>query len=215
MLRHRLDNGTCSLLPQAGTLAGNTLSKVIALARSQNVVEASVGLATINALADQRAYHSSQEDITDLLHIRRSERVGIVGHIEPIVQKIKQRSNECFVFDEAKSGMNGIRDVSQEVDILPRCDVVILSATSLLNNTFDSLLEMSSHAREICIMGPSTPLLPEFFQERGVTLLAGRQIIDADKILQIISEAGGTKRFGGVTKKINLILKNALNLNSS
>jgi uncharacterized protein (DUF4213/DUF364 family) len=56
-------------------------------------------------------------------------------------------------------------------------------------------------------MGPSTPLLPEFFYARGVTLLAGRRITDADAILRIVSETGGTKRFGKVSKKVNIVLK--------
>jgi hypothetical protein len=77
----------------------------------------------------------------------------------------------------------------------------------LLNHTFDGLLALASRAREICVMGPSTPLLPEFFCARGVTLLAGRQITDADAILRIVSEAGGTKRFGKVSKKVHIVLK--------
>jgi hypothetical protein len=38
-------------------------------------------------------------------------------------------------------------------------------------------------------------------------MLAGRQILEADKLLQIVSEAGGTRSFGKVTKKINIMLK--------
>jgi hypothetical protein len=30
---------------------------------------------------------------------------------------------------------------------------------------------------------------------------------DADAILRIVSEAGGTKRFGKVSKKVNIVLK--------
>jgi hypothetical protein len=38
-------------------------------------------------------------------------------------------------------------------------------------------------------------------------VLAGRQIVEADKLLQIVSEAGGTRSFGKVTKKVNIVLR--------
>jgi uncharacterized protein (DUF4213/DUF364 family) len=208
MLGHRLGKGTCSLLPQAGTLTGIEVGQAIPFCRSQNVVEASIGLATLNALIDWTGdAGSSNEELVELLHINQHDRVGVVGQIAPIVNAIRQRANTCVVFDEGKVGQEGITDTAQEREMLPQCDVVILSATSLLNHTFDGLLIQASGAREICVMGPSTPLLPEVFRVRGVTLLAGCQITDANQILRIVSEAGGTKCFGKVSKKVNIVLK--------
>ncbi len=207
VLRYRVAPGGCSLLSQAGTLAGQEVSQLIPLTRSSNVVEASVGLAAINALAEQEGKNSSQQDLIDLLHISRKDRVGMIGCIEPLVRKIRQRTESLFVFDEAKSEMDGLAETHEIPTILPRCHVVLLSATTLVNKTFDALMEMSSQAREICVLGPSTPLFPEFFQTRGMTVLAGRQIIDADTLLQIVSEAGGTRSFGKVTQKVNIVLK--------
>jgi uncharacterized protein (DUF4213/DUF364 family) len=214
MLRYRLGKGTCSLLPQAGTLAGLEVGQAISLCRSHNVVEASIGLATLNALIDwtgdvdsSNDKGSSNDELVELLHIDSHDQVGMVGHIAPVVNAIRQHTNRCVIFDEGKLGQEGITDTAQESTILSQCDVVILSATSLLNHTFDSLLLQASGAREICVMGPSTPLLPEVFRARGVTLLAGRQITDANQILRIVSEAGGTKRFGMVSKKVNIVLK--------
>ncbi len=208
MLRHRLDGGACSLLSQAGTLAGMDVQQAIPLFRSHNVVEASIGLATLNALCEwQEGEGVSNEDFGELLHIGSSDRVGMVGHIAPVVKTIRQRAKECIVFDEGKTGQDGITDTDQESEVLPECDVVILSATSLLNQTFDTLLTQSAGAREMCVMGPSTPLVPELFHERGVTLLAGRRFTDADALLRIVSEAGGTKRFGRVSQKVNVRLE--------
>lgn len=208
VLRHRLDSGGCSLLSQAGTLSGQDVSQLISLTCSSNIVKTSVGLAAINALAEQgREHSSSQQDLIDLLQITEKDQVGMIGCIEPLVQKIRQRTDKLFVFDEAKSELADITETRVIPDILPRCDVVLLSATTLVNKTFDALMRRSSQAREICLLGPSTPLFPEFFQSRGVTVLAGRQILDADKLLQIISEAGGTRSFGNVTRKVNIVLK--------
>ena len=207
VLRHRLDSRGCSLLSQAGTLSGQEVSQLIPLACSSNVVEASVGLAAINALAEQGEEDSSQQDLVELLQITEKDQVGMIGCIEPLVRRIRQQTDSLFVFDEAKSGLAGITEAHVIPAILPRCDVVLLSATTLVNKTFDSLMEMASQSRGICLLGPSTPLFPKFFQTRGITVLAGRQIVEADKLLQIVSEAGGTRSFGKVTRKINIVLK--------
>ncbi len=85
--------------------------------------------------------------------------------------------------------------------------MVLLSATSLLNGTFDDVLSMASGAREICVIGPSAPLLPDIFRDRGVTMLSGRRFTDVDRLLRIVSEAGGTRCFGPVSVKVNIRLK--------
>lgn len=207
VLRYRVDSGGCSLLSQAGTLSGQEVSQLIPLTCSSNVVEAAVGLAAISALAEEGGENSSQQDLIDLLKITKKDQVGMIGCIEPLVRRIRQRTDKLFVFDEAKSELANITETRVIPAILPRCDVVLLSATTLVNKTFDSLMRRSSQAREICLLGPSTPLFPEFFRSRGITMLAGRQILDADKLLQIVSEAGGTRSFGKVTRKINIVLR--------
>lgn len=208
MLRHRLEKEGCSLLPHAGTLAGIEAERAILFLLSQNVVEASIGLAALNAVIDWKGNAgSSNDELVALLHIGKNDMVGMVGDIPPVLNAIRQQANNCVVFDEGKSEQEGITETTRESEILPQCDVVILSATSLINHTFDSLLIQASEAREICVIGPSTPLAPDVFRPRGVTLLSGRRITDADLLLRIVSEAGGTRRFGMASKKINITLK--------
>ncbi len=209
MLRHRLDNAGCCLMANAGSIAGSPADRVIPLLRSPNIAETSVGLATINALIQQDRYDedSSNDDLVQLLNITSNDRVGMVGDITPIFNRIQKHAKECIVFDEGKSAWEGITDTSLEKEMLPRCDVALLSATTLLNNTFESVLSMVTGAREICVIGPSAPLLPEVFKKRGVTLLSGRRFLDADRLLRIVSEAGGTKCFGPVSLKVNIQLK--------
>ncbi|MBD3308121.1 hypothetical protein GF339_16880 [candidate division KSB3 bacterium] len=208
LLRHKLDQDTCSLLDHAGTLTGMKASHAVPLLRTPNVVTASVGLATINALAAKHLPPPPSDDppLSDLLHLTPDDRIAMIGHIEPIIQHIKPRVTHLWVFDEAKTHMPGIIPLHRQPELLPQCTVAILSATSILNHTIDALFAMTTQAREICLMGPSTPLIPAVFQPRGVTLLAGRQITNASKLLQVVSEAGGTRRFKKITKKVNIVL---------
>jgi hypothetical protein len=207
MLRYLVDGGGCSLLPYAGTLAGREAREILPMLGSKNIVEASIGLATINALAQwEGPAGSTNDDVVELLRIDPGDRVGMIGDITPVFERIRRHAKECVVFDEGKPGEAGITETALEEDLLPKCDVVILSATSLLNKTFDRMIALSGRAREICVMGPSTPLIPELFRSRGVTLLSGRRFTDPDRLLQVVSEAGGTRSFGAVSLKVNIRL---------
>lgn len=208
MLRYLLDCPGCSLLSYAGTLAGRLAAEIVPMLRSENIVEASIGLATINALARwEGPAGSSNDDLVELLHIDPHDQVGMVGDIAPVLEKIRPHADRCVVFDDGKPGEAGITETTLEEEILPQCDVVVLSATSLLNKTFDRMIALSARAREICVMGPSTPLIPELFRARGVTLLSGRRFIHPDRLLQVVSEAGGTRSFGAISLKVNIPLK--------
>ena len=207
MLRYLVDGGGCSLLPYAGTLAGKEAAEILPMLGSKNIVEASIALATINALAQwEGPAGSTNDDLVELLHIGPGDRVGMIGDITPVFERIRRHAKECIVFDEGKPGEAGITETTLEEELLPKCDVVILSATSLLNKTFDRMIALSGGAREICVMGPSAPLIPELFRSRGVTLLSGRRFTDPDRLMRVVSEAGGTKSFGPISLKVNIRL---------
>ena len=91
-------------------------------------------------------------------------------------------------------------------DVLPQCRVVIISATTLLNRTLDHLLDFCRNARELAIQGPSTPLLPEAFLDRGVTLLSGVRVVNPERALRVVSEVGGTGQFGAAVKEVTVRL---------
>ena len=104
----------------------------------------------------------------------------------PVVERVRGIGGECVVFDDGRAGEEGITETSLEEDLLPGCGVVVLSATSLLNKTFDRLVDLSAGAREICLMGASAPLAPDVFRPQGVTLLSGRRFTDPGRLLRVV-----------------------------
>jgi uncharacterized protein (DUF4213/DUF364 family) len=94
------------------------------------MLEAAVGLATINAVAAPVRGNMTDASLSELLGTTSEDRVGMVGYIGPLVKELQRCAREVIVFDEAKPLMTGITATDQETQILPGCDVVILSATS-------------------------------------------------------------------------------------
>jgi len=207
MLRYLLDADGCSILPYPGTLGGRDAAELVPLLGSPGIVEASIGLAAVNALFEPNGMAGlSTGDPVDLLGIRPKDRVAMVGYMAPVAERIRRAAAECVVFDDGRAGEEGITETRLEEDLLPGCDVVVLSATSLLNKTFDRLVELSAGAREICVMGASTPLAPGVFRPRSVTLLSGRRFTDPGRLLRVVGEAGGRKSLAPISLKVNIPL---------
>ncbi len=179
--------------------------RALHLLRSSNPVEASIGLAALNALVDEgEAGESSNDDLVEMLGITPKDRVGMVGTSCPS----QDDPGPCRELRGLRRGENEERHHlhrpgGEELPGAAWC----FSATSLLNGTFDDVLSMASGAREICVIGPSAPLLPDIFRDRGVTMLSGRRFTDVDRLLRIVSEAGGTRCFGPVSVKVNIRLR--------
>lgn len=201
-LRDDLPEG-CGVISAAGTLQGRPATELAQWARSTNPLESAVGLATLNALIEAPPA-AMDADLLAELRVTQKDVVGMVGYFGPFIEPLRSRGKALHVFERRPANEAGVLPESAAAEILPRCQVVILSATTLLNRTLDDLLACCRNAREVAIVGPSTPLLPAVFADRGVTLLSGVQVVDGQRALRVVSEGGGTRQLGSAVRKLTL-----------
>ena len=115
----------------------------------------------------------TQDVFTCLLNELRGKRVAVVGHFH----NLERLSAICELsILERKPMLGDMPDPACEY-ILAEQDVVIMTATTLINKTMPRLLELSRNAR-VVVAGPSTPLHPLMF-DHGVDLLGGLIVDDA------------------------------------
>lgn len=202
---HEQEFESCCVVPEAGRLIGRRAAELIPWTDSTDVISCAVGLAAVNAVVAPPA-DSVEADISLLLPVGPDDVVGMIGYFGPLVPVIRERARDLCIFERKPDPGYGILPDSETVNLLPGCQVVILTATALLNRTIDNLLELCGNAREIAILGPTTPFIPEVFSRRGVTLLSGLEAIDPGKVLQIVSQGGGTRQFGQSARKLSLRL---------
>lgn len=202
---HEGEYESCCVVAEAGRVAGRPAAELVEWLKNPDVTAAAVGLAALNALvpAPETAVEA---DIAGILQVRAGDAVGMVGYFGPLVGPLRERAGSLRIFERKSNPALDILPDTAAGEHLPACDVVILTASSLLNRTMDRLLELCRGAREIAVLGPSTPFLPEVFRPRGVTLLSGLQVVDPARILKIVSEGGGTRQFGRAVRKLSLRL---------
>lgn len=186
-------------------IKGRSTHDVLRCLGLSNRVETSVGIATANALINQEREKTQGGDILNVLELRETDRVGMVGAFVPMISPLKARVRELLIFELHDRLGEGILSAEKAFHELPRCDVALITSTSLMNGTIDLLIEAAvKGCRDVVLLGPSTPLLPEIFKPLGVTMLSGLIITDPPCILQVVSEGGGMRAFGDCVKKVNI-----------
>ena len=193
---------TCGVLKNAGSLIGLPAQEVLDWADESNLAQAAVGVAAINAILNQR--FEAGANIVQAVSCTDEQVVGMVGDFCPLVGKF-QNAKELYIFDreaEKRPGRQVILPEEKEEELLPQCDLVVLTGTSFINKTADHVLDLCRHAKEIIIVGASTPMCPEVLGGCGVTALAGTRITDADAALRIVAQGGGGMDFSRVSLKL-------------
>ncbi len=173
----------CSLYDELPKTASSA-DEFIEMFDSKDVLLRALGMATINACINQGEFEDA--DIMEEVRIDKSDVVGMIGDFTPMVESIKSQAEKLYIFE--KERIPGTIPTEKIPDFLPECSVVLISATTLLNRTFDSILE---HVRtdRIYMLGPSTPICPEALPE--VKVFGGTLVNEG--ALQTVYHGGGTR----------------------
>ena len=175
----------------SGEYRGMSLGELATACRSWNLTEAGYGMAAVNAfyntparLEQLNAYEPFERYCTDGLDLR-GKHIGVVGHLN-MPPSISEQAASVRILE--RSPRPGDYPDSACDWLLPQCDVVIMTASTLVNKTLPHLLELCRDAYTI-LAGPSCPLCPGLL-ELGIDRIAGLVITDPegmkDKILREI-----------------------------
>ncbi len=175
----------------SGGYEGLSLRELAQAAKSWNLSEAGFGMAAVNAyyntprrLEQLGAYEPFEKYCTDGLDLT-GRRIGVVGHLN-MPRSIYEQAADVRILE--RSPRPGDYPDSACDWLLPQCDVVIMTASTLVNKTLPHLLELCRDAYTI-LAGPSCPLCPGLL-ELGLDRIAGLVITDRagmrEKILREI-----------------------------
>jgi uncharacterized protein (DUF4213/DUF364 family) len=195
--------GGCSVFNGIRPLAGRPASDLLALVESEDPIEAGVGLACANALANRDGADFLDGDVLDHMDLGPEDDVGMIGYFGPLVEDIRRRVRSLTVFERVERASGLLRPAQEATEALPRFQAALVTATSIINHTVDDLLGSARGCREVAILGASTPLLPDAFAGRRVTLLSGVVAIDPQEILRVVSEGGGMRQFKPYVRKVS------------
>lgn len=186
---------TPPMVKEPGRLLEKSASDLVKMSSSDSILEAAIGMATINSLIDIDEGLCKELNAGDLIAEKaKDKRVAIIGHF-PFLNKIKEIAKDLHVIE--KNPREGDLKEEDASSFLPVADVVGITGTALTNHTMDHLLSLCSPKAYVVILGDSTPLSPVLF-EHGVDAVSGTMVIDNEMALRCVSQGANFRQIKGI-----------------
>lgn len=192
------------------SLAGRPAAELMRDALSENGLRRAVGIATLNALCDlcwQRRPTPGIEllpgaDAFDATALRDGDRIVLVGAFIPFLKELKRRRLPFLVLERNPAALKPeempfYRPAEAAAEIVPSADVLLVTGSTLLNDTLEDLLAMAGPGTLVTVVGPTVGLLPDAFVARGADILGSVRITRPDAFLDLLAEGGSAPHFLG------------------
>lgn len=194
------DNKSCTAIKLDQDIEDQPALGLLEFIKSKEPLQRSLGLATINAVNHQSALTFPEDRKNDILlnilNIKKNTKVAMVGYIGPLVHKLQKMEAKIEIIDQGRN----LGDYSSFKKKLAKwAESLILTSTSLLNNSTEDILKRIGPSVRTVLLGPSTPLIAEPFSNLPVHVLAGTVPQDKEKTLKAIRHGQGTpvlQKFG-------------------
>lgn len=199
---------SCTVVTHYRDFEGRPALDLLAYLHSVDPIERTMALALVNALNHQAALALPKDPknqfLFDALGIGAGTRVAMVGFFGPLMRLFEDRGAEVAVIDLH-------RRVGAPAEFLPKlhswADVLILTATSILNGTTEEVLAAAGQRVKTVLLGPSTPLTADAFAHLPVHFLAGTVPEDREAVFKAVRHGVGTRVIQQYGRKVFLQTK--------
>lgn len=188
----------------SGSFTQYNSSELAKFYTSKNSFLKAIGLATINSVLQKELRGRSdflEGDFLKYLKIEPDDNVATIDYYTTKISLLKKAN--LTVFDDRFAGKRTdfpILPMSSLLEELPKADIVVLPPPFI--DKIQEIRRLASRARELVVVHPTTPPLPEPFFKRGVTMVATMMILDSDSLFRYVMEGAGTTMFKSFCKKI-------------
>ena len=142
----------------AGLLLDLKSEDLAGMVKSPSLTEATIGLATINALLPGILSFTRNLNGHDyLVEHGNGKNIAMIGHF-PFADLVRPVAKNLWTLE--LNPKPGDIPADQANIYLPQADIVAITATTIINKTFDNLISFCQPGATVIMLGPSTPLSP-------------------------------------------------------
>jgi uncharacterized protein len=173
------------------------------LIESSSFTEVAIGLATINALLPRNPDEWIDFNTEDyLIQQGANKNVAVVGHF-PFIKRVKPTVKNLWVLE--LSPKDGDLPAYAAPEIIPQADLVAITATTLINKTFQGLIDLCRLDADVILIGPSTPLSPILY-DYGIRMISGTIVTDPQAAILGIGQGISLRqlRDAGIVRLVTL-----------
>jgi len=180
---------------EPGLLLNKSALELARMAYSEGILDAAIGMATINSPLDIDEESCRSLNARDLIAEKgKGKRVAIVGHF-PFIPKLREVVKQLWVIE--KNPREGDFTDAEAGDFIPQADVAGITGTAFTNHTIEQLLELCNPKAYVVVLGDTAPLSPVLF-DYGIDAISGTKVIDLDLALCCVSEGATYRQIKGI-----------------
>ena len=179
----------------AGTLIGREALKIAQMAYSSSLLEAAIGMATVNSLLEINEERCVDLNARELLVEKgKGKKVVLVGHF-PFVSLLHKAAARLWVLEQRPR--EGDFAAEEAEKFIPQADVVGITGTAFTNHTIEHLLGLCRPEAYVVLLGGTAPLSPVLF-DYGVDAISGTKVVDAEAVLRCVSQGATFRQIEGI-----------------
>lgn len=200
---------SAQLMPNPGALRQRKAADYLEDIFAGGILKKTLGIATLNALSAY-CYENGMlsldvrldEDAFDVPDLSQHRNAVVIGALVPILKKLLKAGVDFTVLEQDARTLKGkeldhYRPAEDYAEVLPQADLVFITGVTLINDTIDDLLAHIKPGAEVILAGPTLSFITNPLRRRGVTVVGGDYVKDADAALDILKQAGsGYHLFG-------------------
>jgi uncharacterized protein (DUF4213/DUF364 family) len=199
---------SCMVLNQALDCEGRPAITLLEKIKSDDSIERSMALALVNALNYKDALKLPEDKnnavLAEKLEIGKGTKVAMVGFFGPLVTFFEEKKSALEILDESRK-LGRVEDFYKK--LTSWAEVLLLTSTSILNNTTEEILAHAADRVKTVMLGPSTPMVGGVFDHLPVHMLAGTVPLDKGNMLKAVRHGAGTPILHKYSRKCYLTIK--------
>jgi len=189
------------IVKEPGFLLDKSPRELSQLAYSKRLLEAAIGMATINSLLEFDEDSCVELNAVELIVEKgKQKRVAIVGHF-PFIPRVREIAEKLWVIE--KNPVEEDFGESEADNLIPMADVVAITGSAFTNHTIEHLLELCDSMAYVVLLGDSAPLSPVLF-DYGADAVSGTKVVDPALALRCVSEGANFRQIKG-TRRLTMM----------
>ena len=170
-------DGQDALEVARGLLEGDRVQRIVGHA-------ACSALSQVLLLAGDIAV-DTETPLVELMHLGPTDRVGLVGHAPPLLRQIASQVAQVMVLEREGPvpAREGVVRAASPGD-LASCTVLVITSTTLLDDSFAEVERVSRGARFRAVYGPGAAIVPDALFRRGIDAIAGTLFTDGPALAE-------------------------------
>jgi uncharacterized protein len=209
-------------MPNSGKLVGQPVEYYLQRMQQGGPLQKALGIAVLNALSAtcwRRQPPTSYRlikgiDPVENRTIDDNAEVVVIGALVPYFRMLKRREKPFTILEKdprtlKPDEMKFFVPPEGAGERIAAADLLIITGTTLINNTLEEILDQMHAGAEAILVGPTASMLPDAFFSRGITSIGGIMVTDADRLLGTLAEGGSGYHFYGKSAERLVIEKHA------